>query len=131
MGPSWLKRKRPSVQRNALKMIRKICRRRAEESAETTCPPRNETVTVSSSPSTVSVPLLRWRPSTWKMSVREKTRRVPSRPMGTFPGREVGGRPDEEGRQQPDDGGAAPLVFGRKLPWVEVRFPDHDQGDGK
>ena len=42
---------------------------------------RKEIVIVSSSLSTTRRPLLRCRPSAWKISAREKTRSVPSRPM--------------------------------------------------
>src|SRR5947209_17511928 len=57
---------------------RRVSRRRLSESAATTFPSRNVTVTGSSLPRSVSTPVLRCRPISWKMSAREKSRSVPS-----------------------------------------------------
>src|SRR5215471_7053571 len=98
-----------------------------DDSAATTWPPRNEIVTVSSSPSTVRTPLFRWRPSTWKMSVSEKTRRVPSRPMGVPEGSQERARPHEEGRS-PEKVDPGVLGGSRQLPRVEEAIADERHG---
>src|SRR5262245_12579025 len=101
------------------RLPRRFSRRRALDSAATTCPPRNEIVIESSSPSMFNTPVFRCRPSIWKMSVSEKTLSVPSRPTGSPPRRHLSLEPEHGRQDRADHDARPPGALGRKGERVE------------
>src|SRR5436190_13944497 len=108
---------------------RRFSRRRLSESAPTTFPSRKVTLTVSSLPRSVSTPVFRCNPISWKMSARLKSRRVPSSAISSAPPGARARRPRSTGgsclRGPSDDD--PPAIDGEG----EGEPGDHGQGDGQ